>query len=96
LRDAKHLPAPIREYAFHATRHWRFDFAWPAHRFAVEIEGIVANPAKGRHQTAGGMVNDLEKYHEAHMLGWRVYRCSAPMVSSGQALDAIELALRCL
>lgn len=30
---------PERQYKFHPDRGWLFDFAWPAKRFAVEIDG---------------------------------------------------------
>jgi hypothetical protein len=33
------LPVPIREHRFAPPRRWRFDYAWPAHRLALEIEG---------------------------------------------------------
>lgn len=33
------LPEPEREHRFSPCRRWRFDFAWPAHRLAVEVEG---------------------------------------------------------
>ena len=37
------LPTPEREYKFHPSRRWRFDFAWPALylRIAVEVEGAI-------------------------------------------------------
>ena len=35
------FPYPTREFRFHPKRMWRFDFAWEAHRMAVEIEGGV-------------------------------------------------------
>ena len=45
------LPAPVSEYQFgegrHAKRLWRFDFAWPDSKIAVEIEGGTrSNPVK--------------------------------------------------
>ena len=36
-----------REYRFHPTREWRFDFAIPAAHVAIEVEGGVWNG--GRH-----------------------------------------------
>lgn len=62
---------PEREYRFLTTRRWRFDFAWPTLRIAVEIEG------RGRHQTVVGFRNDCEKYNAALRLGWRVLRFPA-------------------
>lgn len=79
------LREPIREYRFHSTRKWRFDFAWPELKFAVEVEGMG-----GRHQTHSGFKGDLEKYHAAFMQFWIVYRCTSAMVKSGLAIEAIE------
>ena len=73
----------VREYPFAAPlRNWRFDFAWPKERFAVEIEGIT--PTVGRHQRVAGFVEDCIKYEEAMLLGWRVYRVPHPWVVKGE------------
>lgn len=70
LVRAPTLP-PEREFRFHPERRWRFDFAWPSIKLAVEIEG------RGRHQTVVGYRRDCEKYNEAARLGWRVLRFPA-------------------
>lgn len=62
---------PVREYRFHETRRWRFDFAWPSHMVAVEIDG------RGRHQTVDGVRKDCEKHNTATLRGWRVLRYPA-------------------
>lgn len=36
---ASPLLVPLREHQFDAERRWKFDFAWPAQKVAVEIEG---------------------------------------------------------
>ncbi len=33
----------VAEYRFHPGRDWRFDFAIPSHRVAVEVEGGAFN-----------------------------------------------------
>lgn len=68
------LPAPTTEYEFHHERKWRFDFAWPAHRVALEVEGGIWT--EGRHTRGSGFLKDMEKYNEAARLGWRVMRCT--------------------
>ena len=78
------LPEPEREYRFHPTRKWRFDFAWPEIKVAVEIEGSVW--ARGRHTRGSGYLGDIEKYNEATALGWRVYRVPAHDVESGAGI----------
>ncbi len=87
IRAAK-LPAPTREFRFHPTRKWRFDFAWPELRFAVETEGGTFS--NGRHTRGLGFDMDCTKYSEAMILGWDVYRCSGGMVRKGMAIDFLK------
>lgn len=100
------LPAPVTELEFHPVRHWRFDFAWPNHNLALEIEGGIfrrkgavkcrycGQTPSGRHSTGKGMIADMEKYNAATLLGWRLIRVTPQMVSSGEALTLIEKALK--
>ena len=73
------LPAPECEYRFDPERRWRFDFAWPALKMAVEIEGGVW--IRGRHVRPVGYLADLEKYNRAVVLGWRVLRYAPHQLS---------------
>lgn len=66
----------VREYRFHPKRLWRFDYACPQHKVAVEIEGNIF--AFGRHNRPLGMVKDMEKYNSATSLGWSVLRFTPP------------------
>ena len=82
-----------REYRFHPTRRWRFDFAMPEVWVAVEFEGGVfagKNGKVGRHVRGAGARADMEKYNEAACLGWVVLRVMADHVKSGEALRWIE------
>lgn len=85
------LPVPEREHRFHPTRRWRFDFAWPDHLIACEVEG--ATWSGGRHTRGAGFEADCEKYNEACLLGWRVLKVTGAMVRDGRALDVVERAL---
>lgn len=62
----------VEEHQFHATRKWRFDFAWIDDKVAVEIEG--AEFSRGRHQRPKGFADDCEKYNAAAIDGWMVLR----------------------
>lgn len=62
----------VKEFQFHPTRRWRFDYAIPSHKIALEVEGGVFS--KGRHTRGAGYIGDIEKYNEATRLGWRVVR----------------------
>lgn len=80
-----------REYRFHPIRQWRFDFAWPDIKLAVEIEGGLY--VQGRHARGAGIEKDAEKYAEALLEGWRVLRVSPKHVVSGRALNWINEAI---
>ena len=41
LRQYPDIPEPTRELVFAPPRKWRFDFAWPEHLVAVEIDGLA-------------------------------------------------------
>lgn len=93
LLDGFKPPPWEREYTFARPRRWRFDFAWPTLKLAVEIEGVTGifgNQALGRHQRAAGMEKDCEKYNEAACLGWRVIRVTQAQVRKGLALQWVE------
>jgi very-short-patch-repair endonuclease len=92
LIRAAGLPAPIREHRFAPPRRWRFDYAWPAHRLALEVEG--GTWAGGRHVRGRGYEADCEKYSEAALRGWRVLRVTTNMLNDGRALAMLERALR--
>lgn len=85
------LPEPVREHRFHKVRRWRFDFAYPAHMLAIEVEGGVWSG--GRHTRGAGFTSDCEKYNTALMEGWRVYRCTPQMVAAGTVVRDIEIML---
>ena len=67
---------------------WRFDFAWPDRKIAVEIEG--ATWTGGRHTRGSGFEEDCRKYNAATSLGWQVYRFTGSQVKSGQAVKFIK------
>lgn len=83
---------PIREYKFDSIRKWRFDFAWPNLRLAVEIEGGIWTG--GRHTRGQGFLDDCEKYNQAALVGWMVLRFPTEQINSGEALQFIEAALK--
>jgi very-short-patch-repair endonuclease len=74
------LPEPIREFVFHPTRKWRFDFSYPEIKVAIEIEGAIW--VQGRHTRGSGFTKDCEKYNAAVMLGWRILRYSSENIHS--------------
>jgi very-short-patch-repair endonuclease len=81
------LPPHEYNYQFHPERKWEIDFAWPEQKVALEVEGW------GRHQTWQGFRNDCEKYNEATMLGWKVFRVPADLIDMGVGIYYVEHAL---
>ena len=81
-------PALEREYRFHDVRRWRADFAHVEARVLIEIEGGIW--VNGRHNRAAGFNADLEKYLEAGLAGWRVFRLGPDQIT----LENVERLVR--
>lgn len=79
------IPLPVREWRFHPLRKWRFDFAWPTQKVAVEVEGGIYS--NGRHTRGSAFEADAEKYNTAALMGWRVFRFGPKAVQSGRAAE---------
>jgi very-short-patch-repair endonuclease len=88
----KELPLPYREYRFDPIRKFRFDFAWPDFKIAVEVEGGLW--IYGRHQRPVTFQRDLDKYNLALLHGWRVFRFSPEMIEDGYAISVLEKVLQ--
>lgn len=88
------LPEPVREYQFHEPqkgekqRKWRFDFAWPDHKFALEVDGSVFH--KGGHTTGKGYTDGCEKVAHALIQGYKVMRVTTGQVSQGKAITWVK------
>jgi very-short-patch-repair endonuclease len=78
----------IEEFKFHPMRKWRFDFAWPEKRVAVEIEGGVWT--RGRHTRGSGYIGDMEKYNSAVEMGWRVLRYQPGKIDFAQIKRVLD------
>jgi acetyl esterase/lipase len=66
------LPAPVEEFAFAKAegRKWRFDYAWPDHKIALEVHGGAW--VNGGHNRGSGFLRDMVKFRRAGCLGWKV------------------------
>ena len=77
-----------REFLFHPTRKFRFDFAFPQFLIALEAEGgtwVGGAHGRGKHYES-----DCTKYNEAVQLGWKVGRFTTDMIKRGEPLAWAE------
>jgi len=82
------LPEPLREYRFANPRMWRFDFAWPSYRLAVECEGGIWTG--GRHTRGVGFERDCQKHNQATLSNWRVFHFTRRQIDDGEALRLLK------
>lgn len=82
------LPEPQREVLFHSTRKWRFDYAWPNLRVALEVEGGIWTG--GAHGRGTGISRDIEKYNYATAMGWAVLRTTPSKLSTGETIAFLK------
>ena len=70
----------VTEHKFHPVRRWRFDYAVPEIKLAVEYNGhggFVKAGGVSRHGSIIGMTNDADKMNAAIGQGWRVLTFTA-------------------
>lgn len=81
----------VKEFKFHPKRRWRFDYAIPEHRIALEVEGGVWTG--GRHTRPQGFLGDIEKYNTATLMGWRVFRTTPDDLLRTTTLNLLKSAI---
>lgn len=77
-----------KELQFHPKRKWRFDYAIPEIKVAIEVEGGVWT--QGRHTRGKGFIGDMEKYNQAVILGWRLIRVTPDTLITGNTISMIS------
>ena|SRR3990167_7384615 len=95
------VPAAVAEHKFHEKRKWRFDYAWPQLKIALEVEGGIykrkggkrcrfcGQTPQGRHNTVKGFLGDMEKYNMASMAGWTVIRTTPEKLLTKETADMV-------
>jgi len=78
-----------QEFKFHPDRKWRFDFAWPEEKIAIEVEGGLFS--QGRHTRGRGYIGDMQKYNAAVCLGWRVLRYGTAQINGNVLQDILQI-----
>lgn len=82
----------VKEYKFHPERKWRFDYAVPEYRIALEVEGGVWT--SGRHTRPQGFLGDIEKYNTATLMGWRVFRTTPTELYRTATINLLKEAIK--
>ena len=81
-----------KEFAFDNSRKWRFDFAWPTVKVAVEIDGFGYG-----HQAQQNIAKGHEKQNAAVLQGWKILRYSSRQLGSkagvAQAVEEVSRVL---
>lgn len=74
-RIASELSEPWPEFPFDSSRRWRFDFAWPHARVAVELDGGQwRKSGKSAHSGGAALQRNNEKSNAANLQGWCLLR----------------------
>ena len=82
----------VKEYKFCPTRRWRYDYAIPEYKIALEVEGGVWTG--GRHTSSVGFLKDIEKYNTGALLGWRIFRTVPDELYTKKTIDLIKAAIK--
>lgn len=69
------IPEFVEELQFHNERKFRFDWAIPSLKIAIEYEGLFSE--KSGHTTVSGYTKDCIKYNLCQIEGWKVLRYTA-------------------
>lgn len=70
---------------------WRFDWAWPDEKVALEVEGGLFNGGFHAHPT--GIRRDMAKYNAAGARGWIVLRCLPEELLRASTLELVRAAI---
>lgn len=81
----------VKEYRFYKNRQWRFDYALPKYKIAIEVEGGVWT--QGRHVRPVGFLGDMNKYNMATLMGWRLFRTTPKKLLTNDTLKLLKNAI---
>jgi very-short-patch-repair endonuclease len=79
------------EYPASHDRRWRLDYAWPAQRVALEVEGGYWT-GQG-HSRAKRAAEDRQKHNALAVAGWIVLRCDPEELKAMSIVPTLALAL---
>ena len=74
-------------------RQFKADFAWPAYRLLVEVQGGIWMPGGGGHSHPMHLQKDIDKQQCAVLLGWFLLPVTTDEVKQGKAIGLVQRAL---
>lgn len=82
----------VAEHKFHPVRKWRMDYACPALKICIEIDGGIF--IGGRHSRPIGMLKDNEKFNTAASMGWVVLKFTPQQKNKFETFDIVTETIR--
>lgn len=78
------------EFYFSTERLYRFDYAIPEHKIAIEQEGGIWAKGNSGHSSGTGIQRDMDKSNLAQSLGWNVIRRTPEQMKTAETIDLIQ------
>lgn len=82
-------PVPEREYRYVPSRKFRADYAFPAQRVLLEIQGGVFTHQA--HGSISGLLRDIERGNFAAAYGWRLIRLTPSQIKEGSLTAWLQM-----
>jgi very-short-patch-repair endonuclease len=90
FRQSLDLPSPEAQVRLNPTSRHVWDFAWPAHRVALEIQGGTWLPGRSAHAGGTGATRDARKNNLAVLNGYVVLYATSDMLKDTQIMDLFQ------
>ena len=87
------LTEPVAEFKFMPERKFRFDFAWPTQKVALECQGGIFARIPGGHNRGAQIRKEHEKRNLAAAAGWRILYCETETICTMETVELIRRSL---
>jgi hypothetical protein len=81
------------EFFFLIDREYRFDYAIPVFKIAVEVEGGIWAKGNSGHSSGKGILRDMDKGTLANVSGWTLIRRTPAHLRTNETLELIKKAM---
>lgn len=84
---------PWPEFYFSMDRQYRFDYAIPEYKIAIEQNGGIWSKGNSGHSSGKGIQRDMDKGALAASLGWTIISRSPDQMLTIETMDFIQSAI---